>query len=182
MKKMINGIAVEIVKGNIVRQKDIDIIVNAANARLQSGGGVAGAVHAAAGPELGLECSRLAPIKPGEAAITKAYRLPNKHIIHCLGPVYGVDEPASVLLANCYRNALKTAEQKKVVSIAFPAISAGVFGYPFEDAADVALRTVLDALPGLRRMQLIRFVLFTKADKSVYEAVFSLLLAEAKKM
>lgn len=182
MKKMVNGVTIEFAKGNIVRQKDIDVIVNAANAGLQSGGGVAGAIHAAAGAELGLECSHLAPIKPGEAVVTRAYRLPNKHIIHCLGPVYGVDEPASVLLANCYRNALKVAEKRKAVSIAFPAISAGAFGYPFEEAAEVALRTVLETLSGLRYIKRIRFVLRTRVDQSVYEAVFSLLLTEAKKM
>ena len=123
-------IVVECVQGNITSQEGIDVVVNAANAELRPGGGVAGAIHKAAGPELYRECKPLAPIKTGGAVITKAYSLPNKYVVHCLGPVYGVDKPESKLLADCYINALKIADEKGAISIAFPAISTGIFGYP----------------------------------------------------
>ena len=181
MKKMVNGITLECVKGDIVRQEDIDAVVNAANAQLQSGGGVAGAVHRAAGPELASECALLAPIRPGDAVITAGYGLPNRHIIHCLGPVYGVDEPSASILADCYRNALRIAEQSNLGSIAFPAISTGIFGYPIEEAAEVAIKTVLSVLPRLRYVKRIRFVLFDQKDLAIYSAVLALLLVEARR-
>ncbi len=169
MKREYHGVTLECVHGNIVEQPDIDTIVNAANAWLAPGGGVAGAIHRAAGPGLAEECRHLAPIRPGEAVITGAHRLPNKHVIHCLGPVYGVDKPSDVLLANCYRNALKLAEEHDIPSIAFPAISTGIFGYPVEEAARVAFTTVLAEVPHLTSVKLIRFVLFSKADLDVHE-------------
>src|SRR5690606_41737019 len=90
------------------------------------GGGVAGAIHRAAGPGLAEECRPLAPIRPGQAVITSGYRLPNRYVIHCLGPVYGVDEPAADLLASCYRNGLRLAEERGIASVGFPAISTGI--------------------------------------------------------
>ena len=105
------------------------------------------------------------------AVITGAHRLPNKHVIHCLGPVYGVDNPSDVLLAACYRHALKLAEEHGIASIAFPAISTGIFGYPIEEAARVALSTILAAAPKLSSVKLIRFVLFSEADLDVHERV-----------
>ncbi|UCF69759.1 MAG: macro domain-containing protein [candidate division WOR-3 bacterium] len=182
MKEVVNGIVIECVAGNIAAQKDMAAIVNAANAQLKSGGGVAGAIHRAAGPDLERECIALAPIDPGEAVITGGYRLPNRHVIHCLGPVYGVDEPSAVLLANCYRNALRIAEQKKIDSIAFPAISTGAFGYPLESAVEIALKAILEVLPKLRYVRRIRFVLYDRKDLETCSTLFSLLLAEAKKM
>ncbi|MBE0432936.1 macro domain-containing protein [candidate division WOR-3 bacterium] len=182
MEKLVRGVVIECVRGNIARQRNIDVVVNAANALLQSGGGVAGAIHAAAGPELAEECSHLAPIEPGQAVVTAGHRLPNEYVIHCLGPVYGVDEPAAVLLADCYRNALRIAEQKKVNSVAFPAISTGAFGYPFEAATEIAIKTVLDAVPGLRYVKRIRFVLYDQAQLKGYETILSLLLSEARKV
>jgi len=178
---MVSGVTVEFSKGNIVHQKGIDVIVNAANAQLQSGGGVAGAIHRAAGPELAAECRRLAPIKPGEAVITAAYRLPYKYIIHCLGPVYGYDEPSPVLLANCYRNALRVAEKNMLNSIAFPAISTGAFGYPLEAAAEIAVRTTLDSLPDLRYIKRVRFVLYSKEHHEVFRKSFMLVLSDKEK-
>lgn len=130
-----NGVTVECRRGDITAQPDIDVIVNAANAELRPGGGVAGAIHRAAGPGLYEECRPLAPIRPGEAVITGAHELPNQYVIHCLGPVHGRDEPADRLLSSCYRNALLLAEEKGSGSIAFPAISTGMFGYPVEAAA-----------------------------------------------
>lgn len=159
------GVQIEVVRGDIADQPDMDAIVNAANARLQTGGGVAGAIHRAAGPGLAREGAQLAPISPGEAVITGGHDLPNPHVIHCLGPVYGVDEPAAELLASCYRNALRLAEANGIRSIAFPAISTGVFGYPADAAAEVAVRTVIGMLDGLASVQHIRFVLFSEEDR-----------------
>lgn len=148
-------------------------IVNAANAQLRTGGGVAGAIHRGAGPGLAAECREFAPIRPGQAIITGAHRLPNRYVIHCLGPVYGVDEPSDELLASCFRNALKLAEEKGVESIAFPAISTGVFGFPLQSAAKIALKTVLDVLPDLTRVNHVRFVLFSDADLQVFAETLS---------
>ncbi len=173
MDMVIDGVRIECVQGNIVEQPDIDTIVNAANAWLAPGGGVAGAIHRAAGPGLAEECHPLAPIRPGEAVITGAHRLPNKHVIHCLGPVYGVDKPSDVLLANCYRNTLRLAEEHHIPSIAFPAISTGIFGYPVEEATHVALSTILAESPHLSSVKLIRFVLFSKADLDVCKRLLS---------
>ncbi len=178
-KKIIGGVTIELIKGDIVRQGDLTVIVNAANAGLLAGAGVAGAVHHAAGPDLAEECKTLAPISPGQAVMTSGYKLPNKHIIHCLGPVYGVDEPAAVILADCYKNALDLAERQKVDSIGFPALSTGVFGYPVEDATEIALKTVMGILPDLRHIKRIRFVLFTAEVLNVYEAMLALLVSEA---
>jgi O-acetyl-ADP-ribose deacetylase (regulator of RNase III) len=181
MKKLISGVNVELVKGNIAAQKDLSAVVNAANAWLQPGAGVAGAIHRGAGPGLADECKALAPIKPGDAVITGGHKLPNHYVIHCLGPVYGVDEPASEILADCYINALRVAEQHKVDSIGFPAISTGVFGYPVEAAAEVALRTVIHEIPGLRYMRRVRFVLFHDAALKIHENMLSLLISEQNK-
>ncbi|MFP4206996.1 MAG: macro domain-containing protein [Spirochaetaceae bacterium] len=157
-----DGVTVECVLGDIVRQPDVDAVVNAANAQLQIGGGVAGAVHRAAGPELAAECRPYAPIRPGEAVITGAGRLPNRHVIHVLGPVYGMDKPEDKLLADCYRNALRRAEENRLSSVAFPAISTGAFGYPMNDAATVAMQTVAAEVGGLSTVSLIRFVLIDR--------------------
>ncbi len=177
MTVVYNNIKIECVQGNIAAQEDIDAVVNAANAWLKPGGGVAGAIHRAAGPGLYDECKPLAPIKPGEAVITGGHNLPNSYVIHCLGPVYGVDKPEAELLARCYENALKRAEEKRVESIAFPAISTGIFGYPIEEAAAVALRTVLDMLPQLKSVKKIRFVLYSASDLRVYEEMLKKMVA-----
>jgi O-acetyl-ADP-ribose deacetylase (regulator of RNase III) len=157
-------IVVECVQGNITRQEGIDVVVNAANAELRPGGGVAGAIHKAAGPELYRECKPLAPIKTGGAVITKAYELPNKYVVHCLGPVYGVDKPESKLLADCYINALKIADEKEASSIAFPAISTGIFGYPVQEAAKVSFTAIKSQLNDLKNIKLIRIVLWDRSD------------------
>lgn len=169
MKKIISGVTYECIKGDIASQSDITAIVNAANAQLRMGGGVAGAIHRAAGPELEKECSLLAPIKPGQAVITGGHNLPNKYVIHCLGPIFGVDKPEDKLLANCYSNALKLAEEYKIDSIAFPAISTGVFGYPAVEATEVVFSTIIEIVPKLRKIKRIRFVLFIDRDLEIYE-------------
>jgi O-acetyl-ADP-ribose deacetylase (regulator of RNase III) len=168
MIRVVHGVTIECVRGDITRQSDIECIVNAANAELTSGGGVAGAIHRAAGPELAEACRPLAPIRPGEAVITAGYRLPNRYVIHCLGPVWGRDEPADALLACCYRNALALADEKGIASIAFPAISTGVFGFPVERAAKIALGAVLEAAARLQKVRRVRFVLFGENDYRIH--------------
>jgi O-acetyl-ADP-ribose deacetylase (regulator of RNase III) len=170
-KRKLDGATIEFVRGNIVDQPDIEAIVNAANAQLRMGGGVAGAIHRAAGPGLEEEARPLAPIQPGQAVITAGHNLPNRYVIHCLGPVYGRDEPSDGLLASCYRNALELAECNAIGSVAFPAISTGAFGYPVEAAARVAIKTILDELPRLSSVRLIRFVLFSEADRETHERI-----------
>jgi O-acetyl-ADP-ribose deacetylase (regulator of RNase III) len=161
--------SVECVQGDITNQPDIEAVVNAANAALLPGGGVAGAIHRAAGPGLYEECRPLAPIRPGQAVITGGHRLPNRFVIHCLGPVYGVDVPSAALLADCYRNALRIAGERGIRSIAFPAISAGVFGYPMEEAAQVAVQVVGMELARRPTIRQVRFVLFDRAALRTYE-------------
>lgn len=166
----------ELTQGNIAAQPEMEAVVNAANAMLAPGGGVAGAIHRAAGPGLYEECKPLAPIRPGQAVITGAHNLPNRYVIHTLGPVYGQDRPESVILANCYRNSLKIADENHVQSIAFPAISTGIFGYPVKDAARVALKTVMEVAPELKHVKRIRFVLYSASDLETHQAVLEELM------
>jgi len=160
--------SIELVRGDIARQNDLDAVVNAANAELMPGGGVAGALHGAAGPQLAETCRPMAPIEPGEAVITEAFELPNRWVIHVLGPRYGLDEPADRLLADGYRNALRLAEENDIESIGFPALSAGAFGYPLEEAARIALETVRAHAPSNLH---VRFVLFDKKTLKVFESL-----------
>ena len=176
MRRTVHGVIVECVRGDITSQEDVAAIVNAANAQLRSGGGVAGAIHRAAGPGLEREARPLAPISPGEAVITGGHDLPNRHVIHTLGPVYGQDRPEDELLAHSYRNSLALAEENELDSIAFPAISTGVFGYPVEEAAEVALRTVVEEAHKLEHVRHIRFVLFGEKDLEVHEKVLDEIL------
>ena len=158
-----------------ITQLAVDAIVNAANAQLRPGGGVAGAIHRAAGPGLDEECRQHAPIRPGEAVITGAHGLPNRFIIHCLGPVYGRDEPADGLLASCYRTALHLANENGIASIAFPSLSTGAFGYPMEEAARVAMGAVLAELRRPARVSLVRFVLFDDVARRLHQDVLDAL-------
>lgn len=162
-------VTIECVPGDITDQPEFDAVVNAANAQLRTGGGVAGAIHRTAGPGLAEECRPLAPIEPGEAVITGGHDLPNPHVVHCLGPVYGRDEPSDELLAGCYREALRLAEREGLSSVAFPAISTGAFGYPMEEAARVALATVWSAAPGLESVRRVRFTLFAERALEAHE-------------
>ena len=167
--KKIQHVSVECVKGDIASQTDVEAVVNAANARLRMGGGVAGAIHRGAGSELTEATREYAPIEPGEAVITPAFELPNDYVIHCLGPVYGRDKPEDELLASCYRNALSRAQANQIQSVAFPAISTGAFGYPMREAAEVALQTVFDEIEDQPQLTLIRFVLWSDRALEIHE-------------
>ncbi len=175
----VGDVTIECVQGDITRQPDMEAVVNAANAQLRPGGGVAGAIHSAAGPGLNEECRPRAPIKPGESVITGAHDLPNEHVIHCLGPVYGRDKPEDELLARCYRTALELAEENDIESVAFPALSTGAFGYPVRDAAEVALQTVMEEARNLETVRTIRFVLFSQGDCDVHQDVLQELAGES---
>jgi O-acetyl-ADP-ribose deacetylase (regulator of RNase III) len=176
VEKEVAGLKVECVVGDITRQVGFDAVVNAANAQLRPGGGVAGAIHRAAGPGLEEECRPLAPIKPGQAVITGGHNLPNRYVIHCLGPVYGVDLPSDRLLADCYRNALRLAEERGISSVAFPAISTGAFGYPMAEAAEVAFRTIAEVAPTLKSVKVVRFVLRDEEALRVHEEAMARVL------
>lgn len=169
LKVTVNDVTIELIKGDITKQDDFDAVVNAANAELKIGGGVAGAIHRAAGPELYKECKPLAPITVGEAVITGAYNLPNKYVIHTLGPVYGADKNPAENLARSYENSIMTAEENNIGSIAFPSISTGAFGYPVEEAAGIALKTILNIVPELKSVKQIRFVLWSDKDLQIYQ-------------
>lgn len=169
-------VRLECIVGDIARQPGIDAVVNAANAALMPGAGVAGALHQAAGPGLYAECRALAPIRPGQAVLTAGYELPNRFVIHCLGPVYGADHPEAQLLASCYQQALALAARHGARSIAFPAISTGVFGYPPAAAVEVALAAILTALP-LAPLALVRCVLFAPAGRDLYLRALAALAA-----
>ena len=164
-----DGVRVELQVGDITQQTDLDAVVNAANAELTTGGGVAGAIHRAAGPGLEVECRPLAPIRPGQTVITSGHELPNPHVIHVLGPVYGQDEPSDELLAGCYQEALRLADEHGLTSVGFPAVSTGAFGYPLGEAAMVAIEAVRAIAADLASVRTVRFVLADETALEVHE-------------
>lgn len=153
--------------GDIAEQPDLEAVVNAANAQLVMGGGVAGALHRAAGPELAEACRPMAPLEPGQAAITDAFGLANRFVIHVLGPRYGIDTPSDRLLEAGYRNALSLCREHAIRSVGFPALSAGAFGYPLDEAARIAVETVRAHSP--EDLDVV-FVLFDRATERAFSA------------
>ena len=158
---------IEIIRGDITTL-DVDAIVNAANRTLLGGGGVDGAIHRAAGPELLAECRGLGGCEPGKAKITRGYRLPARFVIHTVGPIWrGGKRDEARILANCYRNSLQLAVENEVKTIAFPAISCGAYGYPIEQAAQIALETTREFLAATQNIHRVIFVLW---GDDVYDA------------
>lgn len=162
----------EIIQGDITRLKT-DAIVNAANSSLLGGGGVDGAIHRAAGPALLEECRKIGGCPTGEARITEGYSLSAKYVIHTVGPIYRGRSEDPILLASCYRNSLQLADENGVSTIAFPAISCGVYGYPLHEASEIALGTVCDVLKEDTSVGKVIFILFSSENYDIYQAHLS---------
>ena len=164
---------IELLKGDITVLK-IDAIVNAANNSLMGGGGVDGAIHRAAGPELLTECQKLNGCLTGEAKITSGYKLPAKYIIHTVGPVWnGGNNNEEELLASCYNNSLRIAENRKLKSIAFPNISTGVYRFPKDLAARIAVREVREFIKNNKKIKRIVFVCFDDENYEIYKELLA---------
>ena len=164
---------IKIVEGDITKQ-DVDAIVNAANTSLLGGGGVDGAIHRAAGPELLEETRQLGGCPTGEAKASKGYRLPARWVIHTVGPVWhGGNRNEDTLLANCYKNSFRVAAELGVKTIAFPSISTGVYRFPLERAAKIAMSETKHFLEHNDTVEEVRFVCFGEEVKKIYEEVFS---------
>jgi O-acetyl-ADP-ribose deacetylase len=164
------SIKIAVLRGDITAM-EVDAIVNAANTTLLGGGGVDGAIHRAAGPELLSECRVLNGCRPGQAKLTRGYNLPARFVIHTVGPIWrGGKRGEARILASCYRNSLQIAIENEIATIAFPAISCGAYGYPIEQAADIALRTTASCLARNGQIREVAFVLW---DEDVYHTFVS---------
>ncbi|MEK6679521.1 MAG: O-acetyl-ADP-ribose deacetylase [Nitrospirota bacterium] len=170
MEIKINSTTLSLIKGDITNE-DTDAIVNAANSRLAGGGGVDGAIHRAGGPKIIDECRKIGGCPTGSAVITTGGNLKAKYVIHTVGPVYrdGKNREAE-LLSSAYRKSLELAASKEIKSIAFPSISTGAYGYPINEASEIALNTVIEFIKTtVVPLQIMRFVLFSDKDLKVYE-------------
>ena len=175
MTHRIGGVTLVIMQGNIV-EVQADAIVNAANAELIGGGGVDGAIHRAAGPGIMEECRKIGGCPTGSAVATTAGKLDATYIFHAVGPIYGYHADAAHLLASAYQSCLDLAEKYHVKSMAFPSLSTGAYGYPIDEAAPIALKTVLDHIQQPTELQQVLFVLFSKQIYQAYEQALAQLL------
>ncbi len=173
---------VQLLQGDITRE-ETDAIVNAANTSLLGGGGVDGAIHRAAGPELLAETRALGGCETGDAKITKGYRLPAKYVIHAVGPVYRPDDPdVALLLASAYRRSLEVAAENGLTSLAFPAISTGVYGYPLKEAAAIALATTVAFLRDQEQIRQVRLVLYNEAAYHAFASALAALVHQQSEL
>lgn len=170
--KTVDGARLELVRGDITKQ-ETEAIVNAANKKLAPGGGVAGAIHRAAGDQLWEECKGLGGCETGEAKITKGYELPAKYVIHTVGPVYSDSPEDPELLEASYRNSLELARESGIESISFPALSTGAFGYPEKEAGEIALNTIIDFLKNHPQPELVRLVLYGKSSFDLHRELLN---------
>jgi O-acetyl-ADP-ribose deacetylase len=168
LTRRIAGAQLEVIVADITTLK-VDAIVNAANTSLLGGGGVDGAIHRAAGPDLVLECRQLHGCKTGDAKITKGYRLPARHVIHTVGPVWqGGDRGEDDLLASCYRRSLELCRLRSLTSVAFPAISTGIYRFPADRAAQIAVKTTAESLTASPSLERIIFCCFSEASARLH--------------
>ncbi len=171
VERSVNGRRMQVLRGDITHER-VDAIVNAANDGLRGGGGVDGAIHRAGGSAIMEACRQIGGCPTGGAVVTTAGVLNAKYVLHAVGPVYrGGKQDEAALLASCYRRCVELAEELRIASVAFPAISCGVYGYPIEEASRIAIETVIDGLARASTVELVRFVLFSDADRAVYARV-----------
>ncbi len=176
-RQKIGNLVLELITGDITKEKT-EAIANAANRRLSPGGGVSGAIHKAAGPQLWEESKKLGGCDTGEAKLTRGYNLKAKYVIHTVGPVYSGSADDAEDLKNCYKNSLLLASSKNIKSISFPSISTGIFGYPVEEASMIALKTITDFLREHPEIKLVRMVLFSGGDYDIYKSSLEKILKD----
>lgn len=165
-----HGVTLEIVQGDIAKQKDFEAVVNASHINYKPDGGVSTAIHEGAGPGLNEHCKPLAPLKPSIVVMTPGFKLPNKCILHCLGPRYGTTG-ADKILTRCFTNALDAADKSSITSIAFPAISSGAMGYPIRDAAVISLTAIIDHAHKLKHVKVVRVVLWEENHFDIFQNI-----------
>ncbi len=173
--RTINGVTLALIRGNIV-EVPVEAIVNAANSGLRGGGGVDGAIHRAGGPSIMEECRKVGGCPTGKAVATTAGSLPAKYVFHAVGPIYSGSKDDEILLESAYQSCLNLAEQYKVKSIAFPSLSTGIYGYPLELAAPIALRTIIEHIQKPTCLQQVLMVLYGEDAYKAHEQVLEKLL------
>ena len=172
LQREVNGNKFELLQGDITKQ-ETEAVVNAANKKLAPGGGVAGAIHRAAGPKLWEESKQLGGCETGEAKLTEGYELPAAYVIHTVGPVYSDSPEDPKLLESSYQNSLELAKKEGINSVSFPALSTGAFGYPEREAGEIAVTTIKSFLKNNERPELVRLVLYGESSFRLHEKIFN---------